>query len=68
MAQDKIEVDKEALAALVRIWNHYQPTGSPEHCHQVPGRWDGDRRHKKGSICRECKLYDKMRQALKEAE
>ena len=68
MAQDKIEVDTKDLAALVRFWNLFATVGSPNHGHQVPGRWDGDARHKKGSVCRECALHDKFRQLLKEAQ
>ena len=68
MPQDKIEIDTKDLAAIVRFWNLFQPIGSPNHCHAVPGKWDGDARHKKGSPCRECALHDKFRKLLKEAQ
>lgn len=67
MAQDKIEFDTKDIAALVRYWNLFAKVGSPNHCHQVPGRWDGDTRHKKGSKCHECAMHDKIRDKLKEA-
>jgi hypothetical protein len=35
--------------------------GSPAHDHQVPGCWDGDAKHPKGSECKQCQRYNKLR-------
>lgn len=35
--------------------------GSPEHGHNVRGRWDGDSKHPKGSLCEECAAWDALR-------
>lgn len=51
----------QILAELVSTWNVEADHGSPQHCHQVPGLWDGDSTHPKGSPCRECALYDQVR-------
>ncbi len=55
----------QILAELVSTWNVEADHGSPQHCHQVPGLWDGDSIHPKGSPCRECALYDQVRSHVK---
>lgn len=47
-------IDKELAKILKR-------EGSPEHEHLVPGRWDGDAKHRANSECCECAAYDKLR-------
>lgn len=50
------------MAGLVVLWDADDcVTGSPQHGHQVPGKWDGDRQHPKGSTCEECAVYDAVR-------
>lgn len=38
--------------------------GAPTHCHQVPGKWDGDRQHPKGSECLECSAWNQLQEML----
>lgn len=35
--------------------------GAPTHGHDVPGKWDGDAEHPKGSECLECKDWGELR-------
>lgn len=35
--------------------------GSPQHCHEVRGYWDGDSKNAKGTLCEECGAWDALR-------
>lgn len=53
------------LARLRAIWDADDcPRGAPDHGHRVPGHWDGDAFHPKGSICQECAAHDDARALL----
>lgn len=57
-----VKVPRELLARLIGYWDEDEnPIGSPQHCHNVPGQWDGDAKHPKGSPCLECQAYDELR-------
>jgi len=58
-------MSKKLRKAVKRLLAHLKGAGSPRHGHQVPGRWDGDSRHAAGSICKECRRYDKLRELVK---
>lgn len=56
---------RAALERLVELWDREECVGSPAHDHLVPGRWDGDAKHRKGSKCLECEAYTDVRELLK---
>lgn len=53
------------LERLVALWDRDECLGSPNHDHLVPGKWDGDTKHPKGSKCLECEAYTDARALLK---
>lgn len=57
------------LVDLVKIWDADTDApgyGSPAHCHNIRGLWDGDNIHPKGSVCEECATHDAIRRIVSE--
>lgn len=59
-------IDHDLLKRLVSFWQDddypdQEAFGSPGHGHQIPGVWDGDVKHPKGSQCEECATHEAIR-------
>lgn len=58
-APENLDVAVRHLVAAAEADDCHQ--GSPEHGHRLAGRWDGDNKHPKGSLCEECAAWDILR-------
>jgi len=54
------QLRKEVRKLLKRHRKH----GSPRHGHQVPGLWDGDSTHPAGTVCKEYRNWERLRQLI----
>lgn len=61
-APESLDVAVRHLVAHANSQSDNAPSGSPEHGHSIPGRWDGDSVNPKGALCEECAAWDVLRQ------